>query len=118
MEDQFWCSGMCRAGLFYFSKDIAYGPPVRTCLSKMKHEIDETTRPYAWSAMITGFCCLFLFFMHFGLYCRPESNTDRIERYEEPVAIPTTERNLNLELAAITSPDVPVRELRELESEY
>ena len=22
LEDEYWCSGMCRAGLFYFSKNI------------------------------------------------------------------------------------------------
>jgi hypothetical protein len=31
---------MCRAGLFYFSKEVKYGPPIRTCLSKMKNEVD------------------------------------------------------------------------------
>lgn len=71
LEDDYWCSGMCRQGLFYFSKELSYGPPIRTCLSKMKHEIDETTLPYAKSAMITGLWCLVLFLLHFGLYSRP-----------------------------------------------
>lgn len=71
IEDEYWCSGMCRAGLFYFSKNIEYGPPIRTCMSKMKQEIDVTTKPYARSAMLTGIWCLFAFLMHFGLYSRP-----------------------------------------------
>lgn len=71
IEDDYWCSGMCRAGLFYFSKEIEYGPPIRTCLSKMKHEIDGVVKPYARTAMLSGLWCLLLFFMHFGLYSRP-----------------------------------------------
>ena len=62
---------MCRAGLFYFGKEIMYGPPIRTCMSKMKHEVDLMSKPYATSAMISGIWCLLLFFLHFGLYSRP-----------------------------------------------
>lgn len=62
---------MCRAGLFFFSKEVMYGPPIRTCLSKIKHEVDEVTKPYAKSAMLSGIWCLLLWLMHFGLYSRP-----------------------------------------------
>ena len=37
----------------------------------MKHEVDQITKPYAKSAMISGILCLLLFLMHFGLYSRP-----------------------------------------------
>lgn len=63
---------MCRAGLFFFSTDIKHGPPIRTCLSRMKDEVDRTTKPYAKSAMLSGIWCLLLFIMHFGLYFRPD----------------------------------------------
>ena len=73
LEDEFWCSGMCQAGLFYLNKPIQYGPPIRTCLSKLKHTVEKTTRPFAVSSMLAGIWCLILFVMHFGLYFRPSA---------------------------------------------
>ena len=74
LEDEFQCSGMCQAGLFYFSRDISEGPPVRTCFSKIKHVIERSAMPFARSTMVTGIVCLLLFFMHFGLYLRPKES--------------------------------------------
>ena len=76
MEDEFWCSGMCQAGLFYISKPIQYGPPIRTCLSKLKHTIELTTKPFAVSSLLAAIWCLILFVMHFGLYFRPTPVTE------------------------------------------
>jgi hypothetical protein len=40
-------------------------------MSKLKNEVDQITKPYARSAMLSGIWCLLLFILHFGLYSRP-----------------------------------------------
>ena len=35
LEDEFVCSGMCRKGLFYFSRNVDEGKPTTTCMEKM-----------------------------------------------------------------------------------
>lgn len=83
---------MCKAGLFYFNKDISHGPPIRTCLSKMKQEVDDSTKPYARSAMLTGIWCLFVFIMHFGLYNRPvEDGEESPQANQETPAVKENE---------------------------
>ena len=72
LEDDYECSGLCQPALFYFSRPIHEGPPIRTCASKFKHILKKQAEPFAVSAMIAAFLCLGLFFLHFGLYNRPD----------------------------------------------
>ena len=80
-EDEYSCSGMCQAGLFFMQKSINEGAPTRTCLMKVKHMVEETTLPFANSACIAGVTCLLLFFVHFGLSNRPSEEDLRREKY-------------------------------------
>ena len=78
LEDDFNCSGMCKRGLFYFNNPLHYGPPKDTCLHHFKRALAEDAQPFAATSIVAGLFCLLLFMFHFGLYYRPnyESNTD------------------------------------------
>lgn len=71
MEDDFNCSGMCSPSLFYFTRPLEEGPPQKTCLFSMKNALTNSSRSFAYTSVLTGVTALFLFFMHFSLYCRP-----------------------------------------------
>jgi hypothetical protein len=92
LEDAHSCSGMCKAGLFYFYKDIKHGPPIRTCMSMMKRELDKMSKPYARCAMISGIWCLLLFIFHFGLYFRPTGEKHPFEQNNRFTAGETANR--------------------------
>lgn len=63
---------MCRPALFYHSQPISEGYPRQTCLLEMKQFVDEGANDFAKSSVGTGFVCLILFILHFGLYCGQE----------------------------------------------
>jgi hypothetical protein len=70
IEDLFECSGMCRPALFYFGRPITEGYPEKTCLTELKEYLDEGASNFAAASMGTAFFCLWIFFLHFGLYFR------------------------------------------------
>ena len=82
LEDTFDCSGMCRPGLFFFDKKLEYGAPEQTCLHTFKHVLDNSARPYATSALLSGITGLIMFFCHFGLYFRPTPNENDDSKFE------------------------------------
>lgn len=54
MEDEFQCSGMCRASLFYFGRNITdSGMPMKSCLHDVKTYMMENGVPFA-------VCCILL----------------------------------------------------------
>ena len=71
LEEGLQCSGMCKPALFYFSKDISFGPPKTNCLLKMKQHVGLLLEAYAATSILCGLTVLILFFLHFSLYCRP-----------------------------------------------
>ena len=87
IEDEFDCSGLCKPALFYLSKSIKYGPPKKTCMKVLKDVIKEAAKPYSFSAVIAAINALFLFIIHFGLYCRPLPDTP-IEQAVSPRGMP------------------------------
>ena len=80
-EDEYTCSGMCQAGLFFMQRTIDEGAPTKTCLMKVKTMIEASASPFASSAMVAAVTCLLLFFMHFGLYNRPTDEELAREKY-------------------------------------
>ena len=81
IEDRFNCSGMCKPSLFYFTRDLAEGPPVDTCLVHMKQFLSSSSRSFATVSVLTGVTALFLFLFHFGLYCRPIESSEEGNAY-------------------------------------
>ena len=75
-EDQYNCSGMCHAGLFYYSNPLTYGPPSETCLRKFMHHLDSNASPFANTCIVTGVLCILLSLMQFAMYHRPELDVD------------------------------------------
>ena len=98
---------MCEAGLFYLNKPIQYGPPIRTCLSKLKHTIEKTTRPFAVSSLLAGIWCLILFVMHFGLYFRPSSPVNAPPAEREQVAMDSQAQITEISPQVLDDSDVP-----------
>ena len=76
IEDLFECSGMCRPSLFYFGLPISKGYPEETCIHDFKEYLDTTAGSFAKASVMTGFIFLFIFFMHFGLYCRDKRHLE------------------------------------------
>lgn len=76
LEDEYDCSGMCKPSLFYFSKDLAVGPPKQTCLLATKKYMSTSSGSFAVTSTMTGVTALFLFFFHFCLYCRPPAEDE------------------------------------------
>ena len=92
---------MCRPGLFYFGLPISEGYPEKTCLIEFKEYLDEGASNFAATSMATAFFCLWVFFLHFGLYCRSKemnilannnvemqgSNNVEMQENQEPVGL-------------------------------
>ena len=70
IEDLFQCSGMCKPALFYYGLNISEGYPDKTCLAELHEYLADGAESYAAAATGTGCFCLYMFFLHFGLYCR------------------------------------------------
>ena len=61
MEDEFDCSGMCRASLFYFSKNITTSAmPKQSCLHEVKKYMMENGVPYATVCVMLSINCVCL----------------------------------------------------------
>ena len=82
LEDEYGCSGMCQRGLFYFGLDLHNGPPEQTCFLKFKNSLHATAEAFAINSILCGVVALFIFFTHFGLYCRPFQDQDQVEVHE------------------------------------
>ena len=74
IEDLFECSGMCQPSLFYFGLPISKGYPQETCLLHLKAYLDTGAGNFAKASVLTALIYLFIFFMHFGLYCRDKNH--------------------------------------------
>jgi len=71
LEDDYECSGMCKKSLFYFGLDLHNGIPGDTCLVEFKIALSSIAGVFGTQSILTGVLALFMFFAHFGLYCRP-----------------------------------------------
>jgi hypothetical protein len=58
-EGLFECSGMCKTGLFYYSRPISDGRPPKTCMTYLKDEISN-------NLTYLGICT---FFSSIGVFC-------------------------------------------------
>lgn len=76
LEDEFFCSGMCKKSLFYFDVNITYGPPNETCLKRFHEYVQERSGAFSLSIMMAGLCTVALFAMHVGMYCRPPTKDE------------------------------------------
>lgn len=76
IEDLFECSGMCRPSLFYFGLPLTMGYPEETCIHHFKEYLDSSAGNFAKASVLTGLIFLFIFFMHFGLYCRDKDHLE------------------------------------------
>lgn len=73
LEDEFYCSGMCKKSLFFFDVNITLGPPPQTCMKRLHEYVQEKSGAFSLAIMMAGLCTVTLFVMHVGLYCRPET---------------------------------------------
>lgn len=83
IEDLFECSGMCKSSLFYFGLPITKGYPEQTCIHHFKDYLDTSAGSFAKASVMTGLIFLFIFFMHFGLYCRDKNHQESEEKTQE-----------------------------------
>lgn len=67
---------MCTPGLFYFGKDINYGPPKNACLFKMADSLRKNSGLFIHTSVLNGILSLLTFLLHFCLY-QPKSPEER-----------------------------------------
>lgn len=111
IEDLFECSGMCRPALFYFGRPISEGYPEKTCLAELKEYLDEGAENFASASVGTAFFCLWIFFLHFGLYCRSKE----MNNLADGINIPMNNQNqvpvgLEMQIQNTDSNDVEEQE--------
>jgi hypothetical protein len=70
---------MCQPSLFYFGLPISMGYPEQTCLLHLKAYLDTEAGNFAKASVITALIFLFIFFWHFGLYCRDKNHAENLE---------------------------------------
>ena len=70
LEDEFQCSGMCRTGLFYFSRSITEGRPEETCLNKMVNQFTNQALPISSACKWCAASSFILFILSFFMYHR------------------------------------------------
>lgn len=59
LEEENECSGMCNAGLFYYGRDVSYGPPKRTCLKALE-DVFKWAAPMGHIAKLLGATAFFV----------------------------------------------------------
>ena len=72
IENYYNCSGFCRPSMFYYSRNVEYGPPTTTCLIHFKEQFTGESRSFAIISVIIGVNALLQFLFHFCLYSRYE----------------------------------------------
>jgi hypothetical protein len=70
IEETFQCSGMCQNGLFYFSKNITEGIPIKTCLQSIHTRIVSETKGFGTMSTLVGLLALWCFMIHFFIYAQ------------------------------------------------
>mmetsp|Transcript_9 Transcript_9/g.18 ORF Transcript_9/g.18 Transcript_9/m.18 type:complete len:125 (+) Transcript_9:1057-1431(+) len=70
---------MCRSSLFYFSKNLTAGPPQQTCIMEFKEYVDENSKGFGMFSFVGSLICLWLWILHFGLYCRSPRKDETAE---------------------------------------
>ena len=76
IEDSYMCSGMCKKSLFHFRADLHYGIPAKTCIIELRNYVHDHASGFATVSILAGVIALFLFLVHFSMYCRPTEEED------------------------------------------
>ena len=86
LEDEFKCSGMCRKGLFYFSRSITEGRPKLTCMHKMIQELTNDASSVASTCKWCAASSFILFILTFSMYHRSYVAGGLLDKIVKPSA--------------------------------
>ena len=106
---------MCDSSIFYFSKDLDEGSPQQTCLLEFKKYVSSEVHAFGVVMILTSLVALFVFIVHFGMYCRPLGDlapNDAIELPRSSTIIEDSNGNIpNNNDNEFASPDRPANEI-------
>lgn len=67
-EDEYDCAGICEVAGFYWSKDIAAGPPKTSCLPEIRDGLSSAFTGLGAVSFITGIFLLLIFIFQYCLW--------------------------------------------------